>query len=107
MRSQLERGVADLAERSGVKDVTEADIVRLRRQFIDNLAIGQEFRKEVAARKIDVPEAEIDTALKNIQNQFPTIEAYRSTSTAADHEKVCADIADNIAHNDSRDGSLR
>jgi parvulin-like peptidyl-prolyl isomerase len=99
MRSQLERGVADLAERSGVKDVTEADIVRLRRQFIDNLAIGQEFRKEVAARKIDVPEAEIDTALKNIQNQFPTIEAYREyiQQQQINEKALRKEIADNIA----------
>jgi predicted nucleic acid-binding protein len=99
MRSQLERGVADLAERSGMKNVTEADVVRLRRQFIDTLAIDQEFRKEIAARKINVSEAEIDAALKDIQNHFPTIEAYREyiQQRQINEKNLRKEIADNIA----------
>lgn len=99
MRSQLEHGVADLAERSGAKSVTEADVVRLRRQFIDNLAIGQELRKEVAVRNIDVSEAEVDAALKNIQDRFPTIEAYREyiQQQQISEKALRKEISDNIA----------
>jgi hypothetical protein len=71
--------------------------------FIDNLAIGQEFRKEVrGSARLIVPEAEIGhTALKNIQIQFPTIEAYREYIQRADDQrkKLCARRSPTILHN--------
>ncbi len=76
MRSQLYRSMVSLAEQSGRKDISPQDIVNFRRQVVNDLAVGDELKKEVKNRKIKVAEEDVDKAYQGLEDQFPTRESF-------------------------------
>ena len=77
MRSQLDQGVLDLAERSSTKDIKEADVVALRRSVLDNVAIASQLEKELRRSHIEVSDEEVTNAVKDVEDRFPTKESYQ------------------------------
>lgn len=77
MRSDIDMGVRNLAQQNNASDVTYEDVVRMRKSVLDNMAIYEELKKETAARGIEVEEAEVDEAVRRIEDQFPTKEAFQ------------------------------
>lgn len=77
MRSTLERTTVQIAERSGMNDISAADWLTLRQMALDNLAIEAELEKEVKSRKIDVTKEEVESEYTNTMDSFPTREAFK------------------------------
>jgi len=76
MRSQLYRSMVSLAEQSGRKDISAQDIVNFRIQVINDLAVGDELKKEVKNRKIKVSEEDVNASYQGLEDQFPTRESF-------------------------------
>jgi len=77
MMSDIETGVRNMAQQNRSTELTAENIVKMRKSVLDNMAIYEELKKETASRGINVEESEIDEALKRIEDQFPTKEAFR------------------------------
>ncbi len=76
MRSQLYRSMVNLAEQSGRKDISPQDIVNFRIQVVNDLAVGDELKKEVKNRKIKVSEEDVNASYQELEDQFPTRESF-------------------------------
>ena len=76
MRSSLEKGMQEMAEQFGNQQITSADLPLLRKAVLDNIVVSEQLLREVENQKITVGDDEVATALKRIQDQFPTKEAY-------------------------------
>jgi len=81
MRSQLYQSMVNLAEQSGKRDISPQDIVLFRKQVVNDIAVGDELKKEVKNRKIKVSDEEVDSAFKGLEDQFPTKEAFMEYMT--------------------------
>lgn len=77
MASQIVTGVRNLAEQSEQSDLSSESIIQMRKNVLNNMAMQSMLQKEAAKQKIKVPESEIDMAVKRIENQFPTKEAFQ------------------------------
>ena len=77
MASQIVTGVRNFAEQSGQSDLSPESINQMRKNVLNNIAIQSMLQKEAAKQNIKVPESEIDIAVKRIENQFPTKEAFQ------------------------------
>ena len=77
MRSNIDIGVRNMAEQSRSMDLTQKTIVQMRKSVLENMAIYEELKKETVARGITVEESEVDEAVKRIEDQFPTKEAFQ------------------------------
>ena len=77
MRSNIDIGVRNVAEQSNSMDLTQKTIVQMRKSVLENMAIYEELKKETVARGITVEESEVDEAVKRIEDQFPTKEAFQ------------------------------
>ncbi len=77
MASQIVTGVRNYVEQTGQSDLSPESIAEMRKNALNSIAIQQMLQNEAAKRKIKVPESEIDTAVKRIENQFPTKEAFQ------------------------------
>ncbi len=76
MRSQLYRSMVNLAEQSGKKDISPRDVVLYRVQVVNNVAIGEELKKEIKNRKIKISDEDVDKAYKEMEDRFPTRESF-------------------------------
>jgi hypothetical protein len=75
--SRLEKEVGEFVKTMGLEaNATSEDLPAFRNTVIDRLATLKELDKEIASRKITVTKEEIDTAVKEIESQFPTKEIY-------------------------------
>lgn len=100
MRSQLDQGVLELAERSSsTKDIKEAEVVALRRSVLDNIAIAGQFEKELTRSHIEVSDEEVTNAVKEVENQFPTKEAYQEylEQSGATEKQIRAQLREDLA----------
>lgn len=76
MRSQIEMGLQRLGQQKDLGSVTSADLPVLRRSVLDGFVLQRELGKEAKARGFEPSAEEVDTALNQIKDQFPTIEAF-------------------------------
>lgn len=77
MASQIVIGVRNYAEQAGQSDLSPESIAGMRKNVLNSIAMQHILQKEAAKRKIKAPESEIDVAIKRIENQFPTKEAFQ------------------------------
>ncbi len=77
MASQIVAGVQNFAEQSGQTDFSPESIVEMRKNVLNSIAMQHMLQKEASRLKIKAPEDEIDMAVKRIENQFPTKEAFQ------------------------------
>lgn len=77
MRSQIESELSNLSDQAGAKATTSQDLAELRSAVLENMAIMQEMQKEIANRHIKVAKDEVDKVLAQIEDQFPTKEAFQ------------------------------
>ncbi len=77
MASQVAAGVRDFVQQTGQSDLSPESIVLMRNQVLHNIALGHMLEKEAARQKIEPSREDIDAALKRIEKQFPTKEAFQ------------------------------
>ena len=77
MASQIVIGVRNYAEQAGQSDLSPESIVEMRKNVLNSIAMQYMLQSEAKKRKIKAPESEIDAAVKRIENQFPTKEAFQ------------------------------
>ncbi len=78
MRSEIEKGMGELAEQYGKQQkITSADYPTLRQMVLDNLVLMKQVEKETLARGFKADDAEVEKTLASIQDQFPTKEAFQ------------------------------
>ena len=76
-RSRLEYDVAHFIHEMGLHaSATSADLPVFRNAVIDRIATLQELDKEIISRRIVVAKEEIDVAIREIEDQYPTKEIY-------------------------------
>lgn len=76
LRSQIEEGLQRVAQQRDMGAVTSADLPGLRRSVLDGFVLERELGKEARTRGFEPSVEEVDTALNQIKDQFPTIEAF-------------------------------
>ena len=75
--SRLEFEIAQFIRAMGLEaSATSADLPAFRNTIIDRLATLQELDKEILARNVVVAKEEVDEAISEIEDQFPTKEIY-------------------------------
>lgn len=77
MASQIVLAVQNYAEQSGQTDFSPEAVAEMRKNVLNSFAMQNMLQQEASARKIKVPESEIDMSVKRIENQFPTKEAFQ------------------------------
>jgi hypothetical protein len=77
MKSDIEMGVRNMAQQNSYTELNAENIVKMRKSVLDNMAVYEELKKETASRGIKVEKSEIDEAVKRIEEQFPTKEAFQ------------------------------
>ncbi len=99
MRSQLYQSMVNLVEQSGKKDVSPQDIVLFRKQVVNDIAVGDELKKEVKNRKIKISEEEVDASFRQLEDQFPTKEAFMEymTQMGISESKLKEQIREDLA----------
>lgn len=76
MRSEIEQGVARLAEMSRNKDITSNDMKELRKAALNQIVLDVEMNKEIKSRKIKVADEDVRDAFDKIVATFPTKEEF-------------------------------
>ncbi len=76
MRSTLEEQLRGYVERANIKDITSADIPYLYQAALGNIALYSRLTKEAAESGLKATEEEINEAVKEVSEQFPTKEAF-------------------------------
>ncbi|NLM71246.1 MAG: hypothetical protein GX181_04700 [Synergistaceae bacterium] len=76
LRSTLDRSVRDLVGRMDVRDIKPEDIPRLYRAALDGIVTNQRLAVEAKESGLDATDAEIDQAIREVSDQFPTKEAF-------------------------------
>ena len=77
MASQVDAGVRDYVQQTGQSDLSPESIVLMRNQVLQNIALGHMLGKEATRQKIAPSQEDIDAAVKRIEKQFPTREAFQ------------------------------
>ncbi len=75
-RSQLEAQLRQYVERMDAKNITSADIPGLYQRTLENMAMIAMLQKEGEASGLKATEEEINAAVKEVSDQFPTKEAF-------------------------------
>ncbi len=76
MRSTLEEQLRGYVERAGIKDITSADIPHLYKAALGNIVLFSRLSKEAAESGLKATEEEINEAVREVSDQFPTKEAF-------------------------------
>ncbi len=76
MRSQIEMGLRRLAQQRDMASVTSSDLPGLRKSVLEGIVLETELAKEARNRGFKPSKEEVETALEQIKDQFPTIEAF-------------------------------
>jgi len=77
MASHIVMGVRNYAQQTGQSDLSVESIVSMRKQVLNSIAMQHMLQLEAKRQKIEVPKEEIDAAVKRIEGQFPTKEAFQ------------------------------
>lgn len=96
MRSALEMAMRQYAEQSRIQNITSADIPLLYKGALDSIVLVSQLDKTAKETGVKATEEEIDAAVKQISDQFPTKEAFmqyvdRSGIKMADLRKQMAE----------------
>lgn len=99
MRSQIEAGMAQMAEQSQATEVTSEDFPLLRQSVLDSIVVEAALKKEVAEKNIKVSDEEVQKVLTQIESQFPTKEAFMQymEQNGVNEKKIKEDISGRLA----------
>jgi hypothetical protein len=99
MRSQIEAGLAEMADQAQNTQVKSEDLPLLRRNVLDSIIIETGLQKEVKNRDIKVTDEEIEKVVAQIESQFPTKEAFTQymQQSGIDEKKMKLDITNRLA----------
>ena len=81
MASHIVTGVRNYVQQTGQSDLSVESIVSMRKQVLNSIAMQHMLQLEAKRQKIEVPKGEIDAAVKRIEGQFPTKEAFQQYMT--------------------------
>ena len=76
MRSTLEQSMRQYAEQVHAQNITSADIPNLYQGALDSIALSSQLDKASKESGLKATDEEIDAAVKQISDQFPTKEAF-------------------------------
>jgi len=76
MRSMLDEQLRNYVERANIRDITSGDMPRLYQAALENIALVSQLAKEAEESGLKATEEEINAAVKEISDQFPTKEAF-------------------------------
>lgn len=76
MRSTLEEQLRGYVERANIKDITSADMPYLYKAALSNIVLYSRLSKEAAESGLKATDEEINAAVKEVSEQFPTKEAF-------------------------------
>jgi len=77
MATQVMAGVKDFVQQTGQSDLSPQSIVLMRNQVLHNIALGHMLDKEAVRRNITASREDVEAAVKRIEKQFPTKEAFQ------------------------------
>ncbi|NLO56633.1 MAG: hypothetical protein GX108_06225 [Thermovirga sp.] len=77
MATQVVAGVRDFVQQTGQSDLSPESIVLMRNQVLHNIALGHMLDKEAVRQNITASREDIEAAVKRIEKQFPTKEAFQ------------------------------
>ncbi len=77
MFSQMVRSVQHYVDNAGIKEITSSDIPMLYRMALDQMIIREALDKQVKAMGIKPSKEDLDKAVGEISDQFPTKEAFQ------------------------------
>lgn len=77
MATQVAAGVRDFVQQTGQSDLSPESIVLMRNQVLHNIALGHMLDKEAVRQNITASREDIEAAVKRIEKQFPTKEAFQ------------------------------
>ncbi|NLI96167.1 MAG: peptidylprolyl isomerase [Synergistaceae bacterium] len=99
MRSQIEAGLAEMADQVQDRQISSEDIPLLRQNVLDSIIIEAGLKKEAKNRGIQVTDEEIAKVIDQIEGQFPTKEAFMQymQQSGINEKKMRQDIADRLA----------
>jgi parvulin-like peptidyl-prolyl isomerase len=99
MRSQIETGLAQMADQVQDRQITSEDLPLLRQNVLDSMVIEAGLKKEVKNRGIQVTDEEVAKVISQIEGQFPTKEAFLQymQQSGINEKKMKQDIADRLA----------
>jgi len=96
MRSTLERALRNYVDRSDIKDITSADVPRLYKSALDTIVIQTALAREVEQLDLKATEEEIDEQITQIEDQFPTKEAFQQYMEQ--HKIDMGELRDNLSN---------
>lgn len=76
MRSALDQSVRNMVSRMDVRDIKPEDIPRLYQATLDSIVTNQRLASEAGGSGLGATDAEIDHAVQEVSEQFPTKEAF-------------------------------
>lgn len=99
MRSQIEAGLAEMADQAQNGQVTSEDIPLLRQNVLDGIMLETALKKEAEQKDIKVSDEEVQKVITQIESQFPTKEAFMQymEQSGIDEKKMKQDITDRLA----------
>jgi parvulin-like peptidyl-prolyl isomerase len=99
MRSQIESGLAEMAEQAQNTEITSEDLPLLRQNVLDSIIIEAALKKEAKEKDIKVTDEEVQKIITQIESQFPTKEAFMQymEQSGINEKKMKEDITDRLA----------
>jgi len=99
MRSQIESGLAQIADQAQNTQITSEDIPFMRQNVLDSIVIETALKKEAKQKDIKVTEEEVQKIVTQIESQFPTKEAFMQymEQSGITEKKMKQDITDRLA----------
>lgn len=77
MFSQLLNTVRNYVDQTGIKDITSVDVPAIHQMALDQMVLREALAKEVRNLGLKPSKEDLNRAIKNIEDQFPTKEAFR------------------------------
>jgi len=99
MRSQIESGLAEMAEQAQNTQITSEDLPFLRQNVLDSIIIETALKKEAKEKNIKVTDEEVQKIITQIESQFPTKEAFMQymEQSGINEKKMKQDVTDRLA----------
>lgn len=99
MRSQIESGLAEMAEQAQNTEITSEDLPLLRQNVLDSITIEAALKKEAKEKNIKVTDEEVQKIITQIESQFPTKEAFMQymEQSGINEKKMKEDITARLA----------
>ncbi|MDO5562299.1 MAG: SurA N-terminal domain-containing protein [Synergistaceae bacterium] len=99
MRSDIEKGIASMAERVSQKDITSGDMPQIRKAVLDSMIVQEEIAREIKNRNIKVSDDDINAQYSKIMDSFPTREEFKLhlERNGVTEKQVKAEIAEQLS----------